>query len=53
MSDYKGCQAMKVNIVQFIVVEVSQNVLNYEECWIIEVLDYAGFTVLSVMVLTW
>ena len=37
MSDYKGCQIMEVNIVQFIVVEVSQNVLDYKECWIIGV----------------
>ena len=45
MLDYKGCQNMEINIVQSIVVEVSQNVLDYKECWFIEMSDYAVSTV--------
>ena len=45
MLDYKGCKIMEVNVVQSIVVEVSQNVLDYKESWFMEMSDYAVSTV--------
>ena len=47
MLDYRGCRFMEANILQSIVVEVSQNVLDYKESWFIEMSDYAVSTVLG------
>ena len=42
---------MEVDIVQSIVVEVSQNVLGYKKCLFIEMSDYAVSTVLQTALL--